>query len=160
MKENKPLSSQEIAEALFIVNRHAKTAPEPKELYDLKKHTIQQLLRENKAEKIGLHYSDHPKLSRQHSTLLIQVGNYYFHVPAEKQDFHNLKHLGKLDQNYRNPKPRLSLSRAKKMLYRYLNWKKPVTRTAPSPVRNTRRQSPSYLGTMHIAPWNQRGKRS
>nr|WP_219914578.1 YkyB family protein [Thalassobacillus sp. CUG 92003] len=143
-----------MAESLFIVNRHAKTALEPKHLYDLKKYTIQKLLRESRAKKIGLHYSEHPKKSQQHSTLLIQVGNYYFHVPADKKDFQQVKHLGKVDQNFRNPKPKLSLSRAKKTLYHYLNWK------APQSTYNNYYSQPSMLGRMNVSPWNNRGKRT
>ena len=157
MKEKHALTDQELAESLFIINRHAKTAPEPKELYDLKKQTIAKLLKENRAKKVGLHFSDHPKLSQQHSTLLIQIGNYYFHIPAQKKDFQQLRHLGKLDKDYRNPKPRLSLSRAKKNLYRYLD-RKP----APSNNKSFQKSSytSSYLGSMNFRPWNQRGKRS
>ncbi|WP_028782594.1 YkyB family protein [Thalassobacillus devorans] len=159
MKEKHRLTDQELAESLFIINRHAKTAPNPKELYDLKKHTIQKLLKQNRAEKVGLHYSDHPKLSQQHSTLLIQVANYYFHIPARKQDFQKVQHLGELDRNYRNPKPRLSLSRAKKNLYRYLNWKSVASKADQRPRPNSYTTS-SYLGSMNFKPWNQRGKRT
>ncbi|WP_079529674.1 YkyB family protein [Halobacillus hunanensis] len=152
----KQLSNREIAESLFIVNRHAKTAPEPKHLYEIKKSTITKLLKERRAKKIGLHFSDHPKLSKQHSTLLIEVGGYYFHIPAEKKDFNQLKHLGKVDQSYRNPKPKLSLSRAKRTLYNYLGWdhEKAPTSYSPSSHPNL-----SMLGQQHIAPWNQRPKR-
>ncbi|TGB05098.1 YkyB family protein [Halobacillus salinus] len=149
-------SNQELAESLFIVNRHAKTAPQPKHLYEIKKHTIDKLLQEDRARKVGLHFSDHPKLSQQHSTLLIEVGGYYFHVPANKKDFDQLKHLGKVDQNYRNPKPQLSLSKAKRTLYRYLNWENPRSKTAPS--YHTTAQ-PSMLGQKTVSPWNQRRRK-
>ncbi|WP_138415133.1 YkyB family protein [Aquibacillus sediminis] len=115
-------SLESIAQALFIVNRHAKTALEPKQLYHLKKHTITKLLKENRATKVGLHFSDHPKFSHQHSTLLVKVSDYYFHIPPTKEDFKTMKHLGNVDKNYRNPKPQMSLSHAKKVLSNYLNW--------------------------------------
>ncbi|MFD2925340.1 YkyB family protein [Halobacillus naozhouensis] len=152
----KQLSNRELAESLFIVNRHAKTAPEPKHLYEIKKSTITKLLKERRAKKIGLHFSDHPKLSKQHSTLLIEVGGYYFHIPAEKKDFNQLKHLGKVDQSYRNPKPKLSLSRAKRTLYNYLGWDRDKASTSYSPSTHS---NLSMLGQQHIAPWNQRPKR-
>ncbi|WP_281975117.1 YkyB family protein [Halobacillus litoralis] len=154
MKENQ-LSNRELAESLFIVNRHAKTAPEPKHLYDIKKHTIDKLLTEKRAKKVGLHFSDHPKYSQQHSTLLIEIGGYYFHIPADKQDFQQLKHLGKVDQFYRNPKPKLSLSRAKRTLYQFLNWKQPKK---PAHTLQTSAQS-SLLGQPTGTPWNQRPRR-
>ncbi|MFQ3546088.1 YkyB family protein [Halobacillus rhizosphaerae] len=149
-------SNRELAESLFIVNRHAKTAPEPKHLYEIKKFTIEKLLDEERAQKIGLHFSDHPKLSKQHSTLLIEIAGYYFHIPANKSDFEELKHLGKVDHSYRNPKPKLSLSKAKRTLYRYLNWEKPKDyspRTFATPTQ------PTMLGQRSISPWNQRRKR-
>ncbi|MCP3026294.1 YkyB family protein [Halobacillus sp. A5] len=149
------LSNQELAESLFIINRHAKTAPQPKHLYEIKKQAIAKLLKENKARKVGLHFSEHPKYSKQHSTLLIEVGGYYFHIPAEKKDFDQLRHLGSVDQSYRNPKPKLSLSKAKRILYDYLGWKpdqaKPASTSYQSP--------PSFLGRQNITPWNQRHKR-
>lgn len=37
----------ELAQAIFSVNRHAKTAPEPQHLYFIKKEAINKLLREN-----------------------------------------------------------------------------------------------------------------
>jgi hypothetical protein len=155
MKDQKT-SNHELAEALFIVNRHAKTAPEPKHLYDLKKHTIDKLLQENRAKKIGLHFSDHPKFSQQHSTLLIEIGGYYFHIPANKRDFDQLEHLGKVDHSYRNPKPKLSLSKAKRTLYRYLDWEQPqqMAQTFHSTLQ------PSFLGQTNITPWNQRRKKT
>src|SRR5690625_1904211 len=135
MSENIPL--KEIARALFTVNRHAKTAPEPQHLYHIKKETINKLLKEKRAKKIGLHFSNHPKMSNQHSTILVKVDNYYFHILPEKKDFEELDHLGKLDRNYRNPRTKMSLSQAKKIIYRYINWQ-------PKKSRNYRKQYSSY----------------
>ncbi|WP_066192751.1 MULTISPECIES: YkyB family protein [Gracilibacillus] len=120
--ETKKHAPNEMGEALFIVNRHTKTAPDPSKLYHLKKEAIQKLLKEGKATKIGLHYSNNPRHSKQHSVLLIQIGNFYFHIPPDKHDLKTLPHLGKLDESYQNPKSRLSLRQAKTILYRYLNW--------------------------------------
>jgi len=148
MSENIPL--KEIARALFTVNRHAKTAPEPQHLYHIKKETINKLLKEKRAKKIGLHFSNHPKMSNQHSTILVKVDNYYFHILPEKKDFEELDHLGKLDRNYRNPRTKMSLSQAKKIIYRYINWQ-------PKKSRNYRKQyssyyTPSSLGKMEWPP--------
>lgn len=120
--EKQHASTEQLAQALFIVNRHAKTAPDPRQLYTLKKKAIQQLIVDKRAKKMGLHYSDHPKMSHQHSTLLVQVSNYFFHIPPTKEDFKKLAHLGHSNQEYRNPKPKLSLSNAKRILFKYLNW--------------------------------------
>src|SRR5699024_5732580 len=81
-------------------------------------------LKEKKATKVGLHFSKNPKYSNQHSTLLIQVDTYYFHMPPQKKDFQQLEHLGDLDESYRNPPVRMGLSKAKEIIYSYTNWKK------------------------------------
>lgn len=120
---SKGLTVNELARAIFIVNRHAKAALKPRHLYTIKKKAIHQLIKEGKAEKIGLHFSNNPKKSRQHSILLVKVANYYFHLPPKKEDFKQLEHLGVLDKNYRNPNTRMSLSKAKQMIYRYIDWK-------------------------------------
>lgn len=44
-------SVSEIAQAIFTVNRHAKAAPDPKQLYTLKKIALDQLILEGKAKK-------------------------------------------------------------------------------------------------------------
>ncbi|WP_347860725.1 YkyB family protein [Salimicrobium sp. PL1-032A] len=150
MKE-KPNRLLEIAESLFIVNRHAKTAPDPRQLYELKKQTVSKLLKEKKAKKIGLHYSNHPRLSQQHSNLLIEVSGYYFHVPAEKRDFNELEHLGEVDTSYRNPKPQRSLSKSKRTLHNYLGHHT----SAPSKAA----AYGSMLGNRQVVPWNQRVRR-
>src|SRR5699024_5865440 len=107
----------------------------------------------NRAKKIGLHFSNHPKLSNQHSTILISVGDYYFHILPEKQDFEELDHLGALDENYRNPRTRMSLSHAKKIIYQYINWRP----TKPKRHLSQRKYSsayytPSSLGKMEWPP--------
>lgn len=144
--KNPHLSTNDIAKAVFVVNRHAKVAPDPRHLYTLKKQTIQKLLNEKKAKKIGLHFSENPKKSQQHSTLLVQIGDFYFHIPPEKSDFKNNKHLGHLDQTYRNPKVIMSLSRAKRILYQYLDIK--------SEDINTFQSSSSYSqSNSTFSPW-------
>jgi hypothetical protein len=145
LKENTTLN--DIAKALFVVNRHAKTAPDPSYLYQLKKQTVAKLLEQNKAKKIGLHFSEHPKLSRQHSTMLVQVAEYYFHIPAAKEDFKTLPHLGELDKTFRNPKPNLSLSQAKRILASYLNLSpQEAKKKQQPPVSRSAYYTPSSLG--------------
>ncbi|MFC2950270.1 YkyB family protein [Virgibacillus sediminis] len=147
------IPTNEIAKALYTINRHAKTAPEPKHLYDIKKEAINRLLKEKKADKIGLHFSDHPKYSNQHSTLLVKVADYYFHIPPTKEDFKELEHLGTLDHNYRNPQARMSLSQAKKTIYQYIGWK-PRKGNQTQQRRNYSSSyfTPSSLGKMEWPP--------
>lgn len=110
---------ENLSQAIYIVNRHAKTAPNPKFLYQLKHEALKKLLREGKAKKVGLHFSQNPKLSQQQSDVLIVCGNYSFHIPPTKTDFEDLPHLGRLDSAVRNPKASLSLTQAKKLLISY-----------------------------------------
>lgn len=145
MNTEKNADIEQIAKALFVINRHAKTALNPKDLYYLKKQAIAKLLDNNEAQKVGLHYSDRPKLSHQHSTLLVKVGNYYFHILPNKHDFKEVKHLGNIDKNYRNPKTKMSLSQAKKIICTYLNIDLPKTKKTYS----------SYYTPSSLGRWNQ-----
>lgn len=132
---NEPLHPQlnstveNLSRAIFIVNRHAKTAPNPKFLYKLKYTALHKLIKEGKATKIGLHYSNNPKYSQQQSDVLVSCGDYSFHLPPSKSDFENLPHLGKLDKCVRNPKATLSLTQAKKLLTTYTG----LTEDIPTP---------------------------
>ncbi|QPC46166.1 YkyB family protein [Mangrovibacillus cuniculi] len=112
-----------LSQAIFTVNRHAKTATNPTYLYSLKKVALERLISEGKAKKIGLHFSKNPKLAKQRSDVLVECGEYLFHIPPKKEDFQNLPHLGKLDQSFRNPKTRLSLTDAKYLLSTYTGHK-------------------------------------
>lgn len=112
-----------LSKAIFTVNRHAKTATNPKFLYQLKRVALEKMISEGKARKIGLHFSKNPRFSQQHSDVLVKCGEYLFHIPPIKEDFKNLKHLGKLDHTFRNPKSNLSLSRAKSLLSKYTGLK-------------------------------------
>ena len=133
---------ENLSQAIFIVNRHAKTAPDPRFLYRLKHDALQKLLKEGKAKKVGLHFSNNPKYSQQQSDVLIQCGEYSFHLPPTKKDFEELPHLGKLDKNVRNPKANLSLSEAKRLLTAYTGLKPEPKKTYPYPRR--RYQKPVF----------------
>lgn len=148
---NRDLSVDKIAKAIFTVNRHAKAALKPQHLYKIKKQAIHQLLKEKKAKKIGLHFSNNPKLSNQHSILLVKVANYYFHLPPKREDFKQLEHLGVLDNNYRNPSTRMSLSHAKKIIYEYINWK-PKKKKNGQKRNSSPYYTPSSLGKMEWPP--------
>lgn len=116
---NRQLTIENLSQALFIVNRHAKTATNPKFLYKLKHESLKKLIEEGKAKKIGLHFSQNPRNSQQQSDVLVECGRYTFHIPPTRVDFDELPHLGKLDGNIRNPKSSLSLNQAKMVLQVY-----------------------------------------
>ncbi len=116
---NLTLTIENLAQAVFIVNRHAKTATNPKMLYKLKHETLKKLIAEGKARKVGLHFSENPRNSQQQSDVLVECGRYTFHIPPTKNDFLELPHLGKLDGSMRNPKVALSLNHAKAILQSY-----------------------------------------
>lgn len=106
----------EIAQAIFTVNRHAKTATDNQYLYALKKQALNLMIQQNRAQKLGLHFSKNPRKSQQQSSVLVKCGNYYFHMLPKKEDFHSLEHFGDLDESYRNPPSRMNLKHAKELL--------------------------------------------
>lgn len=116
---------ENLSQAIFTVNRHAKTALNPKFLYSLKKQALEKMIREEKASKAGLHFSRNPRFSQQQSDVLVKCGDYTFHIPPTKEDFEQLPHLGHLDQHSRNPKTCMSLSKAKQLLQEYTGLKEP-----------------------------------
>lgn len=134
----------ELSRALFIVNRHAKTAPNPKFLYYLKKKTVEKLIQDGKAKKLGLHFSKNPKNSQQRSDLLVLVGEYYFHIPPQKADFESLPHLGELSETYRNPKTNLPLSKAKHILQSYTGIQDPASQKHPQPQTKKKYTKPVF----------------
>lgn len=109
-------SDSDIAQAIFTVNRHAKTAPDNQYLYALKKEALNLMIEQQRAQKIGLHFSKNPQKSQQQSSVLVKCGNYYFHMLPKKEDFSSLEHLGHLDDTYRNPPSRMNLKVAKETL--------------------------------------------
>lgn len=135
-------SLENIARAIYTINRHAKTAPKPQHLYYLKNEAIKKLLAKNKAKKVGLQFSNRPKLSHQHSMLLIQVGSYYFHTIPNKKDFKNLPHLGHIDHSHHNPPVQMSLNQAKRIIYDYIDYR---PKHRPKKRTHLRSYSPYYI---------------
>lgn len=136
-------SNNELALAVFTVNKHAKTALDNKGLYALKRSAICELLRTNRAKKIGLHFVNNPKFSQQQSAVLIQCEDYYFHTLPQKEDFAQLPHLGHLDCHYRNPKRHMSLNEAKRILCSFTNASVAPIRSRPK--HDIRLGSSSYF---------------
>ena len=116
---NEP-STHSLAQAIFIVNKHAKTALEPKNLYNLKRLALNKLLEEGQAKKLGLHFSDNPRFAAQQSDVIISCDAYVFHLPPTKEDLKKLPHLGNRSSFIRNPKAVMSLSKAKQILQTYV----------------------------------------
>lgn len=151
MKNNDVIDN--IAIAIYTVNRHAKTASNNKELYQLKKLALDKLLQIGEAEKVGLHFVDNPKFSQQHSTMLIRCRDFYFHSIPEKEDFKTLPHLGLQDQTFRNPQERMNLKTAKDVLSKFIGLppiKKPIrqekkSNVKKSPLKHTNEFRSSYL---------------
>lgn len=110
---------EQLATAIFTVNKHAKTATDNKYLYELKRMTIEKMIETGKAKKVGLHFVKNPRFSQQQSSVLVQCADYYFHLLPKKEDFKSLPHLGHLDEEYRNPQRRMSLNTAKQLLSDY-----------------------------------------
>jgi hypothetical protein len=126
-----PSPDDTLAKAIFTVNRHAKTATNPKYLYELKKQALLKMIKEGKAVKKGLHFSRNPKHSRQQSDVLIECGHYTFHMPPCKEDFNQLPHLGHLNEEIRNPRCSMSLSKAKGLLEAYTGMKEDQSKHNP-----------------------------
>ncbi|GGI14596.1 YkyB family protein [Gottfriedia solisilvae] len=140
---NKPVySNEEIFQAIFVVNKHAKTALDPSELYSLKRQAILKLIEKGIAKKVGLHFSNNPRSSKQQSDVLIACGDFFFHIPPLKEDFKLLPHLGVLENSHRNPKVSMSLSYAKKILHHYLGIVKVKTNSDLKIGYNHRRNNP------------------
>lgn len=89
---------------------------------------IDKLLSSGTAEKIGLHFVDNPKFSKQHSTVLVRCDEFLFHTIPDKEDFNTLPHLGQQDPASRNPQERMSLNTARDLLSKYVG---PIHQVVP-----------------------------
>lgn len=143
-----------IKHALYSVNRHAKTAIDKRELYDLKYNTLQKLIKSGHAKKMCLEYSTQPGKSQQSTVVLVKVGMktreepLYFHMLPEKDDFKSLKHTGTvINQGLYNPKSTMSLNSAKKLLLQFIgkNPKKVNPQKPSRPALNKKIFTSSFL---------------
>jgi hypothetical protein len=115
------MNPQKIAEAIYVVNCHAKTSTQPQSLYALKRVALKKLINEGSAHVVGLHrYSSRPGLRpRPPHCVLIRCHNYYFHRIPSRYELLHLKPIPNATER-RNPKVRLSLSNAKIILSNYI----------------------------------------
>lgn len=141
-------SIRQLATAIYTVNRHAKTATDNKQLYALKKMALDKLLLSGNAEKVGLHFVDNPKFSKQHSTVLVRCDDFLFHTIPEKEDFNTLPHLGQQDPTSRNPQERMSLKTARELLSNYVGPSQPQIperkKTPPKKSIHNMQNTPSF----------------
>lgn len=133
---------KEIAQALYSINRHVKTALNKKPLYQLKKEALEKLIHFGYAKKIGLHFSENPKKSKQHSITLVEVQDYLFHLPVSPKD-KELPHLGKLDFTYTNPSTHMNLTAAKEVIAKYMHLQVPITESKVKPRYQSLLSTPS-----------------
>lgn len=154
MKNN--LNDEQLATAIFVVNKHAKTATDNKYLYELKRLAIEKMIATGKAKKLGLHFVKNPRLSQQQSSVLVQCADYFFHLLPKKEDFKSLPHLGDLDETYRNPQRRMSLNSAKQLLSSYTGLhhtiisKKPTSNSPSANKRNVSSKRSFTFGSSYL----------
>lgn len=150
---NNKQAVRQLAIAIYTINRHAKTAPDNKQLYTLKKMALDKLIQTGAAEKVGLHFVENPKFSKQHSALLVRCDDFLFHTIPDKEDFKTLPHLGQQDAASRNPQERMSLKTARDLLLAFVNpldQAKEEKKTVTTPkkrrtIQNTQTFRSSYL---------------
>lgn len=136
-------TDEQLASAIYSVNRHAKTATDNKYLYELKRLTIEKMIETGRAKKLGLHFVKNPRFSQQQSSVLVQCADYYFHLLPKKEDFQSLPHLGHLDDNYRNPQRRMSLNLAKQLLCEYTGLHQTIAKKkSPSASTSSSKKQP------------------
>ncbi|WP_062237254.1 YkyB family protein [Fictibacillus sp. FJAT-27399] len=130
-------TTQDLAIAIYIINKHAKNAPA---LYEMKQRAIEKLLKQGKAQKVGLNYSPNPGKALQRLDVLVQVEDYLFHLPSTKEDRKTLNIL-EYEAQIRNPKASMPLKRAKQILEAYSPLPKP-----PAVKHSRPKQRPKYIG--------------
>jgi hypothetical protein len=150
---NSLYNREQLAGAIYIINKHAKTAPDNEFLYKLKKAALMKMMADGIAEKVGLQSVPNPKFSRRQSAVLITCGEFHFHLPPTREEIKSLPHLGEPDPDYRNPKVRLGLKAAKHLLQDY-------TGLTPADSGRTLPDSPSRNAPARDLPAKNEPKRS
>lgn len=126
--QSRIFTTDEIAQAIYVVNCRAKIVPDASMLYALKHDAIKKLVTEQRATRLCVH-----RFKRVHlfhsirdvkvdiNTIftLVSCGEYIFHYPAERQDIKDLLFQQKII-GIRNPRSEMSYSSAKRLLIEYL----------------------------------------
>lgn len=121
-------TTDEIAQAIYVVNCRAKIVPDASMLYSLKHEAIKKLVSEKRATRLCVHRFK--RVHQFHSIrdvkvdintifTLVSCGEYIFHYPAERQDLKDLLFKEKII-GIRNPRSEMSYSTAKRLLLQYL----------------------------------------
>ncbi|GGK33125.1 hypothetical protein GCM10010965_27460 [Caldalkalibacillus thermarum] len=135
-----PLTDDNIAEALYLINKSAKKSRDTKvesyfegrhhivkraktrqyKLYDLKNRVMDKLIREGKAVLKGYHVQSND--SHENTYLkLYQVSQYSFHMLATKDEVEGLEFLGNIERvSSEKVKTSLKFHEAVRLLERYL----------------------------------------
>ncbi|HJV45538.1 MAG TPA: YkyB family protein [Bacillota bacterium] len=140
------VTPENLAKAIYVVNRHAKTSPEPQKLYQLKTLALERLIHEGKAQKVGLQQSPNPsKFHQQTSNTLVKVGEYGFHILSTREDLLELPHLGTWSEDFRNPTDSFPLRQAVQLLERYVGIKDKAVSSKPTGAMIPKHQRKSFL---------------
>jgi hypothetical protein len=113
------MNSQTIAEAIYVINRHAKTTTDTERFYKLKRAALLKLLRENSAYVVGLQYHASRLSTTPRKYVLICCHNYFFHLVPTEYDLSSLPNV--VRNNYqRNRRVEISLETAIQIISSYL----------------------------------------
>ncbi|WP_285395261.1 YkyB family protein [Lysinibacillus sp. fls2-241-R2A-57] len=133
-----PITLQNIAESLYLINKSAKVSRDTKKdnyhlknhsfvqaaktrqskLYDLKVSVIKKLLSESEIEIKGYHTMFGGFL------MLLEINDFTFHLPVFKNEIANLTHLGVLENEISSERTRkvsLNFFEAENLLNRYID---------------------------------------
>ncbi|WP_099363777.1 YkyB family protein [Fredinandcohnia onubensis] len=114
---------EQIAQAIQVINRHAKTPKDFPDFYKLKNDAIKLSIKKGYAKKIGLDYYYYPHMGRKEIFTSIQIDRYFFHTTPTDSDLRNLKMIYR---RYRNPNICMSLKEAETVILTFLNNEKYV----------------------------------
>ena len=117
------ITANRIAEALVVINKHAKRKREFPDFYNLKNEILTKLIKLKFARKIGLDIYRYPQKGREQVFTVVEVGDYCFHTTPTESDIQNLYFLF---LKHRNPKPTMKLKNAEVVILTFLNAKQPT----------------------------------
>lgn len=126
--QRRNFATDEIAQAIYVVNRRAKMVPDASMLYALKHEAIKKLVSEQRATRLCVHrfkrvHHFHsikdPKIDVNTIFTLVSCGEYIFHYPANQQDIKDLLFQRRII-GIRNPRSEMSYATAKRLLIGYL----------------------------------------
>lgn len=140
------MTTENLGEALYVINKSAKRIRDSKkdnydlgqydsvkrsklkeqELYNLKEKVLSKMLAENRAEIIGIHkqiVTNKSEYEWENHLLLINVGEYSFHLPVKMKDIKKHPFLGEIDiiTAEKDKKTKLTFTEAVKLLGKYID---------------------------------------